>query len=89
MLWLSSGNGQSKTAYIDPPLLKAEMSWRERNLMFHEESIKVALNNNVSRQNPIFLLASEDLSLEMDRPPEVLKETFKFNTQLNTILHKR
>ncbi|XP_056595435.1 little elongation complex subunit 2 isoform X2 [Triplophysa dalaica] len=64
------GSGQSKTAYIDPPLLKTEMSWRERNLMFHEESVKVALKNTVSRQNPVFLLASEDLSLETDRPPE-------------------
>ncbi|KAI7811852.1 putative NMDA receptor-regulated protein 2, partial [Triplophysa rosa] len=64
------GSGQSKTAYIDPPLLKTEMSWRERNLMFHEESVKVALTNTVSRQNPVFLLASEDLSLEMDRPRE-------------------
>lgn len=39
--------------------------------MFHEESVKVALKNTVSRQNPVFLLASEDLSLETDRPPEV------------------
>lgn len=64
------GSGKSKTAYVDPPLLKTEMTWRERNLMFHEESMKLALKKTVSRQNPIFLLASEDLSLEMGRPPE-------------------
>ncbi|XP_051975189.1 little elongation complex subunit 2 [Xyrauchen texanus] len=61
------GNSQSKTAYIDPPLLMTEMSWRERSLLFHEESVKLALKRTVSR--PIFFLTSEDLSNEMDLPP--------------------
>lgn len=68
MLWLLSGSSQSKTAYIDPPLLKTEMSWRERSLLFHEESVKLAFKKTVSR--PIFFLTSEELSLEMN-PPEV------------------
>ncbi|KAK9952496.1 hypothetical protein ABG768_018335 [Culter alburnus] len=62
------GSSQSKTAYIDPPLLKTEMSWRERSLLFHEESVKLAFKKTVSR--PIFFLTSEEISLEMNPPPE-------------------
>ncbi|XP_065148168.1 little elongation complex subunit 2 [Paramisgurnus dabryanus] len=62
------GSGQSKTAYIDPPLLKTEMSLRDRNLMFHEESVKLAIRKTVTR--PIFFLTSENLSFGKDPPPE-------------------
>ncbi|XP_067291791.1 little elongation complex subunit 2 [Pseudorasbora parva] len=62
------GSSQSKTAYIDPPLLKTEMSWREKSLLFHEESLKLAFSKTVSR--PIFFLTSEELSFEMNPPPQ-------------------
>lgn len=68
MLWLFSGSSQSKTAYIDPPLLKTEMSWRERSLLFQEESMKLAFKKTVSR--PVFFLTSEEL-VEKEPPPEV------------------
>ncbi|KAG1939343.1 little elongation complex subunit 2 isoform X1 [Pimephales promelas] len=64
----NKGSSQSKTAYIDPPLLKTEMSWRERSLLFHEESIKLTFKKTVSR--PVFFLTSEEISLEMNPPPE-------------------
>uniref|UniRef100_A0A671NJY8 Little elongation complex subunit 2-like n=1 Tax=Sinocyclocheilus anshuiensis TaxID=1608454 RepID=A0A671NJY8_9TELE len=62
------GSSQSKTAYIDPPLLKTEMSWRERSLLFHEESVKLAFKKTVSR--PVFFLTSEELPVKMEPPPE-------------------
>ncbi|XP_052400421.1 little elongation complex subunit 2 isoform X2 [Carassius gibelio] len=62
------GSSQSKTAYIDPPLLKTEMSWRERSLLFHEESVKLAFKKTVSR--PVFFLTSQGLPVEMEPPPE-------------------
>lgn len=64
----TKGSSQSKTAYIDPPLLKTEMSWREKSLLFHEESLKLAFNKTVSQ--PILFLTSEELSFEMNPPPE-------------------
>lgn len=46
--------------FIDPPLLKTEMTWRERNHLFHEESVKLAYKRTSS--NPVFFLTSEDFS---------------------------
>lgn len=63
-----NGSSQSKTAYIDPPLLKTELSWRERSLLFHQESVKLAFKKTVSR--PVFFLTSEELPVEMQSPPE-------------------
>jgi hypothetical protein len=37
---------QRKTVYIDPPLLKTEVTAGERSLVFHEESLKSSLNNH-------------------------------------------
>ncbi|KAK3558919.1 hypothetical protein QTP86_032183 [Hemibagrus guttatus] len=47
----------SKTVYIDPPLLKTEMTWRERNHLVHEESIKLEYKKTGSK--PVFFLTSE------------------------------
>lgn len=44
--------------YIDPPLLKTEVTWRERNHLFHEESIKLEYKKTGSK--PVFFLTSED-----------------------------
>ncbi|XP_042608822.1 little elongation complex subunit 2-like isoform X1 [Cyprinus carpio] len=63
-----NGSSQSKTAYIDPPLMKTELSWRERSLLFHQESVKLAFKKTVSR--PVFFLTSEELPVEMQPPPE-------------------
>ncbi|XP_058623784.1 little elongation complex subunit 2 isoform X2 [Onychostoma macrolepis] len=62
------GSSQSKTAYIDTPLLKTELSWRERSQLFHQESVKLAFKKTVSR--PVFFLTSEELPVEMQPPPE-------------------
>uniref|UniRef100_A0A671T374 Little elongation complex subunit 2-like n=1 Tax=Sinocyclocheilus anshuiensis TaxID=1608454 RepID=A0A671T374_9TELE len=62
-----NGSSQSKTAYIDPPLLKTELSWRERSLLFHQESVTLAFKKTVSR--PVFFLTSEELPVEMQPPP--------------------
>uniref|UniRef100_A0A4W4DNN1 Little elongation complex subunit 2 C-terminal domain-containing protein n=1 Tax=Electrophorus electricus TaxID=8005 RepID=A0A4W4DNN1_ELEEL len=60
-VWVKvNGRRESKTAYIDPPLLKTEVTWRERNLLFHEESVKLAYKKTGS--NPVFFLTSEDYS---------------------------
>ncbi|XP_026859094.2 little elongation complex subunit 2 isoform X2 [Electrophorus electricus] len=58
------GRRESKTAYIDPPLLKTEVTWRERNLLFHEESVKLAYKKTGS--NPVFFLTSEDYANKVD-----------------------
>ncbi|XP_059392457.1 little elongation complex subunit 2-like isoform X2 [Carassius carassius] len=63
-----NGSSQSKTAYIDPPLLKTELSWRERSLLFHQESVKLEFKKTVSR--PVFFLTSEELPVETQPPPE-------------------
>ncbi|GAA6105036.1 little elongation complex subunit 2 [Tachysurus ichikawai] len=54
----AKGSTRSKTVYIDPPLLKTEMTWRERNHLFHEESVKLAYKKTGS--NPVFFLTSEN-----------------------------
>ncbi|MCJ8735933.1 hypothetical protein PDJAM_G00253130 [Pangasius djambal] len=54
----AKGSTQSKTVYIDPPLLKTELTWRERNHLFLEESVKLAYKKTGS--NPVFFLTSED-----------------------------
>ncbi|XP_046715293.1 little elongation complex subunit 2 isoform X2 [Silurus meridionalis] len=52
------GGTSSKTVYIDPPLLKTDMTWRERSHLFHEESVQLAYKKTGS--NPVFFLTSED-----------------------------
>ncbi|XP_053496746.1 little elongation complex subunit 2 isoform X1 [Ictalurus furcatus] len=54
----ANGSAQSTTVYIDPPLLKTEMTWRERNHLFHEENVKLAYKKTGS--NPVFFLTTED-----------------------------
>ena len=55
---------QRKTVYIDPPLLKTEVTAGERSLVFHEESLKSSLNNH--GQKKIMLVMTEKLG-----PPHV------------------
>ncbi|XP_066524470.1 little elongation complex subunit 2 isoform X2 [Hoplias malabaricus] len=58
------GNTPTKTVYIDPPLLKTQMTYRERNHLFHEESIKVAFKKTGSK--PVLYFTSEDNSRKAD-----------------------
>ncbi|XP_072526929.1 little elongation complex subunit 2 [Salminus brasiliensis] len=62
----SSGKGSSlsKMVYIDPPLLKTQMTWRERNHLIHEASVKLAYKKTGS--NPVFFLISEDYANKVD-----------------------
>ncbi|XP_063053940.1 LOW QUALITY PROTEIN: little elongation complex subunit 2 [Engraulis encrasicolus] len=46
-----------KTVYIDPPLLKRELSVRERNHLFHEETVKMAIRKKNS--TPAFFLMTD------------------------------
>ncbi|KAI4872212.1 hypothetical protein NFI96_031050 [Prochilodus magdalenae] len=62
------GSTPSKTVYIDPPLLKTQMTWRERSHLFHEESVKLAYKKTGSK--PVFFLATEDFSSTTDFVPE-------------------
>nr|XP_020486926.1 little elongation complex subunit 2 isoform X1 [Labrus bergylta] len=43
------GSSQKKTVYVDSPLLKTEMTVRERSHLFHEESLKLSFNRNGSK----------------------------------------
>lgn len=64
-----TGSTQSKTVYIDPPLLKTEMTWRERSHLFHEESVKLAYKKTGSK--PVFFLSAEDYSNRTNFAAEV------------------
>lgn len=47
--FLLAGSGQKKTVYIDSPLLKTEMTVRERSHIYHEESLKLSIKKNGSK----------------------------------------
>ncbi|XP_041964898.1 little elongation complex subunit 2 [Alosa sapidissima] len=57
-----------KTVYIDPPLLKKDLTVREKNHLFHEESIKLAFKKKVPK--PVFFLMTGQLSPEKQRQPK-------------------
>lgn len=48
---------QKKTVYIDSPLVKTEMTVRERSHIFHEESLKLSIKKNGSKN--VFHLMTE------------------------------
>ncbi|XP_068579665.1 little elongation complex subunit 2 isoform X2 [Cebidichthys violaceus] len=51
------GSSQKKTVYIDSPLLQTEMTVRERSRIFHEESLKLSIKKNGSKN--VFHLMTE------------------------------
>ncbi|XP_047452874.1 little elongation complex subunit 2 [Mugil cephalus] len=67
---LSPGKARSqrKTVFIDSPLLKTEMTVRERSHIYHEESLKLSVTNNGSvnafRLMTESLLSEQQTSLE-------------------------
>ena len=58
-----------KTVYIDPPLLKKELTMREKNHLFHEESMKLAFNKKDPK--PVFFLMTGQRSPEKQPQPKV------------------
>ncbi|KAG9352352.1 hypothetical protein JZ751_020765 [Albula glossodonta] len=45
-VWVKMEKGTRKEVYIDSPLVKTEMTVRERNQVFHEESVKLILKKS-------------------------------------------
>uniref|UniRef100_A0A8K9UPP4 Little elongation complex subunit 2 C-terminal domain-containing protein n=1 Tax=Oncorhynchus mykiss TaxID=8022 RepID=A0A8K9UPP4_ONCMY len=60
------GSSQSKTVYIDPPLLQTEMTVRERSLLFHEESMKLSVNKTGTKN--VFHLMTETPAMNKQLP---------------------
>lgn len=54
---LFTGSSQKKTVYIDSPLLKTEITVRERSRFYHEESLKLSIKKNGSKN--VFHLMTE------------------------------
>ncbi|KAJ8340247.1 hypothetical protein SKAU_G00348800 [Synaphobranchus kaupii] len=46
---MTSGKDPRKEVYIDSPLVKTEMTVREKSQLFHEESLKLALKKTVQK----------------------------------------
>ena len=67
---------QRKTVYIDPPLLKTEVTAGERSLVFHEESLKSSLNNHGKKK--IMLINTETPNMEKPGPPPVRRHGWPF-----------
>ncbi|XP_039665198.1 little elongation complex subunit 2 isoform X3 [Perca fluviatilis] len=65
------GNSGKKTVYIDSPLLKTEMTVRERSHIYHEESLKLSLKKNGSIN--VFHLMTELPEDEQKVSPESSK----------------
>ncbi|CAJ1056687.1 little elongation complex subunit 2 [Xyrichtys novacula] len=65
---IGKGGVQRKTVYIDSPLLKTEMTVRERSHFFHEESLKLSINKNGTKN--IFHLMTELPANEQQLSPE-------------------
>ncbi|CAL8373857.1 unnamed protein product [Arctogadus glacialis] len=51
---------QRKTVYIDPPLLKTEVTAGERSLVFHEESLKSSLKNHGKKKIMLVMTETPD-----------------------------
>ncbi|KAM7396738.1 hypothetical protein PAMP_019755 [Pampus punctatissimus] len=71
-VWVKSNHGkgsnQKKTVYIDSPPLKTEMTVRERSHIFHEESLKLSIKKNGSKN--VFHLMTELPVNEQQLSPE-------------------
>ncbi|XP_034735051.1 little elongation complex subunit 2 isoform X1 [Etheostoma cragini] len=65
------GNSGKKTVYIDSPLLKTEMTVRERSHIYHEESLKLSIKKNGSTN--VFHLLTELPEDEQKVSPESSK----------------
>ncbi|XP_040894196.1 little elongation complex subunit 2 isoform X2 [Toxotes jaculatrix] len=62
------GSSQKKTVYIDSPLLKTEVTVRERSRFYHEESLKLSVKKNGTKN--VFHLMTELPENEQQLSPE-------------------
>lgn len=69
---LFTGKGQKKTVYIDSPLLKTEMTVRDRSHIYHEESLKLSIKKNGDKH--VFHLMTE-LPANEQQPASVCSHT--------------
>uniref|UniRef100_A0A3B3R6T7 Interactor of little elongation complex ELL subunit 2 n=1 Tax=Paramormyrops kingsleyae TaxID=1676925 RepID=A0A3B3R6T7_9TELE len=58
-VWVLPGSGSHKVVYVDCPLVKTEITQRERNTLFHEESVKLALRKMPSQKALVTLVFKE------------------------------
>lgn len=63
------GSSHKKTVYIDSPLLKTEMTVRERSHIYHEESLKRSIKKNGSKN--VFHLMTELPVNELNPSPVI------------------
>ncbi|XP_034032372.1 little elongation complex subunit 2 isoform X2 [Thalassophryne amazonica] len=61
-------SSHKKTVYVDSPLLKTEVTIRERNHIYHEESFKTSVKKNGSKH--VFHLMTELPLTEQQLPPD-------------------
>ncbi|XP_028305476.1 little elongation complex subunit 2 isoform X2 [Gouania willdenowi] len=70
-VWIKSNpdkaRSQRTTVYIDSPLLKTEVTVRERNHIYHEESLKLSIKNSGSRN--VFHVMTEAPSMKEPLSP--------------------
>ncbi len=71
--FLFSDSSQKKTAYIDSPLLKTEMTVRERNHIYSEESLKLSIKKNGS-ENVVHVLTELPVNEQRLLPVGLLTE---------------
>ncbi|KAM9753218.1 little elongation complex subunit 2 isoform 3-T3 [Menidia menidia] len=67
------GSSQKKTVYIDSPLLKTEMTVRERSHIFHQESLKLSVVKKGNKN--VFHLMTEGPAHEEQVSPEEHKRS--------------
>uniref|UniRef100_A0A3B4G2B2 Interactor of little elongator complex ELL subunit 2 n=1 Tax=Pundamilia nyererei TaxID=303518 RepID=A0A3B4G2B2_9CICH len=67
-VWVKLNQGKGTTVYIDSPLLKTEMTVRERSHIYHEESLKQSIKKNGSKN--VFHLMTE-LPVNKQNPSQV------------------
>uniref|UniRef100_A0A3B3R7D4 Interactor of little elongation complex ELL subunit 2 n=1 Tax=Paramormyrops kingsleyae TaxID=1676925 RepID=A0A3B3R7D4_9TELE len=60
-----AGSGSHKVVYVDCPLVKTEITQRERNTLFHEESVKLALRKMPSQKALVLTLEKPSAPLEV------------------------
>uniref|UniRef100_A0A3P8QEX1 Little elongation complex subunit 2 C-terminal domain-containing protein n=1 Tax=Astatotilapia calliptera TaxID=8154 RepID=A0A3P8QEX1_ASTCA len=74
-VWVKLNQGkvdnQKKTVYIDSPLLKTEMTVRERSHIYHEESLKRSIKKNGSKN--VFHLMTE-LPVNKQNPSQEISQ---------------
>lgn len=71
------GSSQKKTVYIDSPLLKTEMTVRERSHVFHEESLKLSIKKN-GRKNVFHLMTELPVNEQQPSPEKSQRNLVSF-----------